>query len=339
MLSDLLKSIERLEPAAFTIIMATGAFALATGDLSRIFPVMLKPAQILNVLNFILFGLLLVFALCTWPFHDKEFREDLLNPQSAAFYAALAIAFLVLGAQGLRFGLPDWLSVSLWATGCLLTLGVSFAINYHFFTRATPALNLFTPVFFIPVGGLVVIPVAGVNIMNLAAGFLYDLLLMVNSMALGGGLLLYTGLFSLLLHRHYTTESLPHRLAPTVWIHLAPIGWGGVSFVALAEHFGKLESFSRMFAVLLWGACCWWLIMCLILTCRAAFSGQMKFSLAYWAFIFPLGAIAILSFRLGQSWWAAFYFAWGLMAGVWLIAAWNTLKSFAVWLTRACRRS
>ncbi|MBD5607453.1 MAG: hypothetical protein HDQ93_01200 [Desulfovibrio sp.] len=331
---DFLKSIERLEPAAFTIIMATGAFALATKDLSSIFPSMLALARGLNILNFSLFCFLLLFALFSWPFHSKEFRDDLLTPQNAAFYAALAIAFLVLGAQGLRFEMGYWFSLGLWATGCLLTLAVSFAINLHFFVRAAPALNLFTPVFFIPVGGLTIIPVAGAIIMTQSSGLFYDILLMINLMALGGGLLLYVGLFSLLLHRHYTTESLPHRLAPTLWIHLAPIGWGGVSFVGLAESLGKMDAFARMVGGLFWGACCWWMVMCLILTCRAAYSGEMKFSLAYWAFIFPLGAIAVLSFRMGQHMWPAFYFAWALMACLWCVAAYGALKSSFLWIKR-----
>lgn len=329
---------ERLEPAAFTIVMATGAFALATLDISRFYPLLAFPARALNLLNFIIFVLLIFFALCTWPFHSKEFREDLLSPAGAAFYAAFAIAFLVLGAQALRFGFGYWTGFALWAVGCVSTLAVSFAINFLFFARPAANLNLFTPVFFIPIGGLTVIPVGGVVLLRQSAGALRDALLMTNSLALGGGLLLYLGLFSLLLHRHYVGESLPHRLAPTLWIHMAPIGWGGVSLVGLADYLGKLNSAAQILAYLLWGACAWWFVMCFLLTIRAIRSGEMSFSLAWWAFIFPLGALVVLSNRLGASFRPAFYTLWLLMAAVWCVAALKTLFSFFRYLRHCSQK-
>ena len=174
-----------------------------------------------------------------------------------------------------------------------------------------------------------IIPVAGIVILNLSTGIFHDCLIMINAFALGSGFLLYIGLFSLMLQRHYLIAHLPHILAPTIWIHLAPIGWGGVSLVSLAQHFGGLRNFSALIGGLLWGGCIWWFIMCIILTLKATCSHQMKFSLAYWAFIFPLCAITILSFRLGGPFMPAFYCLWCLTLIFWMIAACKTLKSFA----------
>lgn len=333
---ELLKSLERLEPASFTIIMATGAFSIATKDLASFFPVFTPIAMGINILNFGIFIFLLIFAASTWPFHGSDFRHDLDLPQQSAFYAAIGISFLVLGAQALRFDLGFWLALSLWSVGCFLTIGISFALNYHFFVRSTPELRLFTPVFFIPVGGLMVLPVAGVQLMSQLGGLSRDILLMINSLSLGSGFLLYIGLFSLLLQRHYLMEHLPARLAPTIWIHLAPVGWGGVSFVSFAQHMGVPGNIAGVFGALLWGGCIWWLVMCILLTISALISRQMQFSLAYWAFIFPLCAITVLSYRLGGTFLAAFYFLWGLTALIWTIAAYKTAKSFVCFILRHC---
>lgn len=334
MKSDILKSIARVEPAAFTIVMATGALAIITRELSTQLGWLEPVAMFLNALNFIIFGCIACVALFTWPFHWEEVRHDLELPQKTAFYGAVGISFLVLSAQALQFHLGFGLAFALWILGCFLTLAISFAINFHFFIHAMPAIQLFTPVFFIPVGGLVVIPVAGIPLMGQVTGWIYDLLSMINALALGGGLLLYVGLFSLLLQRHYVAEHMPRHLTPTIWIHLAPIGWGGVSFVNYAQHLNAFTGLARLLGYMLWGGCCWWLFMCIILTLNAAASGQMKFSLAYWAFIFPLGAIAVLSHKLGPAFAFAYYFTWALMAALWCIAAFHTGKSLLAYLGR-----
>lgn len=332
-----LKSLERLEPASFTIVMATGSFAIVCLDMSAFLSWLAPIAIFLNILNFAIFIFLVTFALVTWPFHKPEFRDDLNFPQKSAFYAAIGIALLVLSAQALRFNLGFAAAIVLWSLGCLFTLGITFALNFRFFVYSTPELKLFTPVFFIPTGGLVVIPVAGVALMTQLTGFPHDLLLMINALSLGGGLLLYLGIFSLILQRHYLAEHLPHKLVPTVWIHLAPIGWGGVSFANLADALGNLDGLGLMLSALLWGGCCWWLIMCVLLTLRAMSSGEMKFSLAYWAFIFPLGSITVLSFKLGRSFMPAFYVCWALMAFFWLVAFAQTFKNFTRAAARHCR--
>lgn len=331
---ELLKSIERLEPAAFTIIMATGAMAIVLKDLCGVLPFLETTAEFLNWANFLLFFFLLIFACSTWPFHGGEFHEDLDFPQRTAFYSAIGISFLVLAAQCLKFSMGFQAALYLWLIGCCLTMGINFAINYHFFVQTTPAMKLFTPVFFIPVGGLMVIPVAGCAIMGQTEGQLHSILLLLNALALGSGTLHYLGLFCLLLQRHYFLEHLPHNLAPTIWIHLAPIGWGGVSMLNYAEQLQIPEETARLLGSMFWGGCCWWLVMCILLTLRAVFSGQMKFSLAYWAFIFPLGSITVLSHKLGASYEIFFYFCASLMAFIWCVAAFHTLRSFAIYIMK-----
>lgn len=331
---DLLKSIERLEPASFTIVMGTGALAIVTKDLSGSLTWLAAPAYYLNLCNFLIFSFLLLFAFVTWPFHGSEFHEDLDFPHRTAFYSAIGISFLVLAAQSLKFNFPISLALALWLIGAILTLGIHFAINYHFFVKAIPELKLFTPVFFIPVGGLMVIPVAGCAFMQVTGGFLQNFITLINTLALGGGLLIYMGIFCMLLQRHYLREHLPDNLAPTVWIHLAPIGWGGVSIVSFAEQINDFGSVSLFAGRLLWGGCAWWLIMCILLTMRSALSGHMKFTLAYWAFIFPLGSLAVLSYKLGGAYQTAFYFCWGLMSAIWCVAAAFTSKSFLIYILK-----
>ncbi len=56
-----------LAPAAFTMVMGTGALAMATLEMSQIFPPLYWFAQFLNILNYALFFLLALWAALSWP--------------------------------------------------------------------------------------------------------------------------------------------------------------------------------------------------------------------------------------------------------------------------------
>lgn len=315
-----------LAPASFTIVMGTGAFAISTLNMAKDYAFLHLPACCLNVLNFLLFCFLVWRAARTWPRSADFMRADFDSPHQSAFYAAIGISLLVLGTQAMEFEMGREAALILWSLGCFLTFMTNFTLFLRFFLCPALRLEHFTPVFFIPVGGLAVIPVGGAAFMGCAHGTARDILLLVNALAAGAGLLLYFGLFSLLLQRHFLSYPLEDRLAPTVWIHMAPIGWSGVGVLALGQAVCAPNGLdmARLFACLLWGGAAWWLIMAGLLTLRAVLRRGMFFTFAWWAFIFPLGAITVLSFRLGGAFTAVFHVLWFLMAFLWLLCAART---------------
>ena len=323
-------------PGWFASVMGTGALALTTLFLSRTWPWLALPARILNGLNFVLFAALLIPWLLRWLRYRQAALAALNNPAASPFYPTIAIGMLVLAAQAFHFRMGAPLALGVWWIAVILTFGFNFIILYKVFMHESVSMDDVTAAHFIPAVGLVVIPVAGVPLLGHMQGTLRELALLVNAAGLGAAVLLYIGLFCLLFYRHYMHPPIPGKLVPTIWIHLAPLGWMPVDVMALADYLalpGALET-AKVLALLVWGAGLWWTLMALLLTLSARRKGQLPFSLAWWSFIFPIGAMVTLSFQVAARLDFALASAcgtglWLLMAFFWCAALGGTLKRVA----------
>lgn len=316
-----------LAPASFTMVMGTGVVSLATlemaGDVSWLY----WPAQILNFFNYLLFAVLTAWAILSWPKNTPVLRANFEHPDTCALYSASGIAMLVLGSQALRFELGETLAIAVWSAGALITFIFNFGILYRFFMHPGVELAHITPAVFVPVASMVVMPAAGAPICSHLAGLGRELALLACILSLGGGLILYGGLFSILLQRHLLIRPMPDELAPTMWIHLAPIGWSGVSIISLSQFLlpPSCAGAAQLLALLLFGGAFWWFIMAAIICASAIKRKTLVFSLSWWSFIFPVGAITILSGKLDfQAVNLLFPFFWILLCALWLVCVFKT---------------
>lgn len=317
-----------LAPVAFTIVMGTGALSIATLEMARAVPFLYWCALSVTILNYVLFCLLAAWAFMSWPQNCRTLVEHFDQPDTCALYSAAGIALLVLGAQALRFGFGEFMAIGIWSMGAILTFFLNYGILLRFFLHPGVEMAHITPVFFVPVAGLVVIPVAGAPICGLLDGFAKDLVSMFCLFALGGGLALYMGIFGMMLQRHIMFRPLPDNLAPTLWIHLAPIGWAAVSLLALGKNVFPQSYFAavQVIALLLFGAAIWWLVMAAIICLRALFQHNLPFHLGWWSFIFPIGSVTILSGNLDFGPARIFFpWLWTLLAALWIFCAVKTV--------------
>lgn len=227
----------------------------------------------------------------------------------------------------------ETLAIWLWAAGAIITLFLNFAILLRFFLHPGLEIDHMTPIFFIPVAGLVVVPVAGAQICSMLNPLAADIAIIICVLSLGGGFVLYLGLLCIMLQRHLLAAPLPDQLSPTFWIHMAPIGWGSVSLTRFAQHVAGSDfgAAAQLGALLLFGGALWWLIMAALICCVAMARHKMTFNLAWWSFVFPTGSLAILSKSLDLP--AAsgmFPFLYLLLAGLWTACAFNTLFQGAI---------
>lgn len=294
--------IRTFAPGWFASIMGTGMLAILFLALSTEYPALKYVANIFYFLNLALFAVLFSAWLLRWFLYPSEAWATMKHPIQGNFYATPPIALLVLAAQGLAFGGNLFLVQLAWWAGVLLTYLFSFAILYPIFTGESVQPEHITPAQFMPAVGLVVIPVAGGPLLAHMTDTIKEVALLLNMFGLGAGSLLYIGLFSLMIHRNYLHKPTTGILTPTLWIQVSPICIIPVSLMNLLPHLnlssGTEAGTSKIFALLCLGAALWWLLMCIIITTTAWCKKQLPFALTWWAFIFPLGALANLCLRL-----------------------------------------
>lgn len=324
----LTRSLPCLHPASFAIVMGTGTLACVTLEQAAIFPSLFWVGATFCWLDYFIFLALAPYAFISWSRRGAELASHLEHPADMAFFATIGIGLLVLANQTLQYGLSYYAAFGFWLCGAIVTLVLNLAIFLRSFLKK---LNLddIAPALFIPVVGLLVVPVAGCSLAKSLGGIWAGLVPLVSASCLGAGIMLYVGLFGAMLERHLLLVPLPDHLAPTLWIHLAPLGWGSLGILALGSHIASAETVKTLefFGLLAWGASSWWVAMALILTIRAIYRKGMYFNMAWWSFIFPLGSFALLSKRLHFVWSAEISFCvWLLMLFIWLLAAYKTAR-------------
>jgi len=316
--------------------MGTGAFALATLHFSHQWPMLAGLAWALHWFNLVLFTLISVPWLLRWVMAWQSVANTFKHPVAANFYPSYAIALLVLAGQLRAFGSHEALALIAWWVGVALMFSLTLAVLLSIFQGEHVNLDHITPGIFIPPVGLVVIPVAGGPLLAAQPDALRDLALTINGIGLGAGIFMYTALLALAFHRFYVHKRLPPMMAPTFWINLAPVGVIVVSMLNLvaATPFAGDKGAYLMAVFLLWGFGAFWLVLAMLFTWSVRKVTPLPFSLAWWAFTFPLGAFTLGSQRLndvtGLTTPLAFgWLAWALLAAIWTLTLIKTIGGVA----------
>ena len=120
------------------------------------------------------------------------------------------------------------------------------------------------------------------------------------------GLVFWLPLMTIVLYRLFFHEPLPARLAPTLFILIAPPAVGFQSYVTLT---GGVDAFARV----LYSAA---LFLTLLLASNALRFFRLPFFISAWAYSFPLAAMTIATFEMAVRGGSAFHanLGWVLLA-------------------------
>ena len=166
------------------------------------------------------------------------------------------------------------ISAYFWYPGTIL----HFYLTMHtiaFWINNNQELAHSNPAWFIPIVGNVLVPVAGVGFANLGILIFF----------FSTGMFFWMILFAILLNRIIFHHQMAQKFMPTMFILIAP---PAVGFIAYFKMYGEIDHFAYFLFNL-----------ALFFTILVAFMYKnfvkIKFFISWWAFVFPLAAMAIAS--------------------------------------------
>ncbi len=228
--------------------------------------------SILMYITTAIFFIVTVVYIIKYFTYKTAVKKEFNHPIRINFFAAISISMLMLAIIYKEFN--PTISAAFWYPGVAL----HFYLTMHtiaYWINSNQELGHSNPAWFIPIVGNVLVPVAGV-------GFASSGILMY---FFSVGMFFWAILFAIILNRIIFHHQLAVKFMPTMFILIAP---PAVGFIAYFKMFGVIDTF----AIFLFN-------IALFFTFLVAFMYKnfmkIKFFISWWAFVFPVAAMAIAS--------------------------------------------
>jgi tellurite resistance protein len=226
--------------------------------------------EVLMVLTTLLFGLVSLIYIAKYVKYAAVVQKEFSHPVRINFFAAISISMAMLAIIYKEHS--AFIAALFWYPGAVL----HFYLTMHtisFWINNNQELDHSNPAWFIPIVGNVLIPVAGVGFAS-SGVLLYFF---------STGIFFWVILFAILLNRIIFHHQMANKFMPTMFILIAPPAVGFIAYVKIYE---VVDTFAMMLFNL-----------ALFFTFLIAFMYKnfikIKFFISWWAFVFPLAAMAI----------------------------------------------
>ncbi|MBX9880167.1 MAG: tellurite resistance/C4-dicarboxylate transporter family protein [Candidatus Obscuribacterales bacterium] len=296
--------IEKLHPAYFALVMATGIVSVACQFLA-----MRAIAISMFVLNLVLFAILCLLTALRLFCYTKSFVFDLTDHNRCVGFFSIVAAICVLGSQFVVLFHDYPTAIIFWFLGTFFWLSLTYAI----FTILTVKENKPSLAEGINGGWLlaVVATQAVSNLGGLVASslkpFEQEILFFTLAMWLCGGML-YIWMISLIFYRYTFFKFLPSDLAPPYWINMGAVAITTLAGTRLITNADKspllsgLMPFLEGFTLFFWATATWWIPMLITLAVWRHIGKRfpLTYDPLYWGLVFPLGMYTAATFQLAQ---------------------------------------
>lgn len=278
----------------FAVVMGVAGLSLAWQRAAALLGAPAAVGQGLFWLSVALYAVVLAAYAAKAVRFSQAVRSELHHPVRLAFVPTSTIALLLLATAGQE--IVPGPARAMWWIGAFGQLALTLYVVSAWISRSTFGTQHVNPAWFIPVVGLMVVPLAGVRFGPL------DLV----SFFFSVGMLFWLGMLPMVLSRLFVHEHpLPHQLLPTLAVLIAPPAVGLLSWLKL--HGGELDIPARMlFDVAVFFA--------LLFVAQAGRLRRIPFFLSWWAYSFPLAALGVATTVMATQVGGA-----GLVAGAWTL--------------------
>jgi tellurite resistance protein len=263
----------------FAMVMGLTGLAIAWHKAQAAFALPVDLATPILTLAGGLFCVLLGLYLTKLVRYRAAVLAELGHPVHINFFPTISISLLLLAVGTL----PYWPGAAgaLWVLGCSLHLLLTLYIMGVWIHHEHFEVHHINPAWFIPVVGNVLVPIAGVPLgFSEIPWFFFSI-----------GILFWLILFTIIIYRMLFHHPLAERLMPTLFILIAPPAVGFLAYLQLA---GGLDAFGR---VLYYSG----LFLTLLLATQIGRFLRISFYLSWWAYSFPLAAIAIATLTMYEQ--------------------------------------
>jgi tellurite resistance protein len=254
----------------FAMVMGLAGLAIAWHKAQVAFALSVDLGTPILLLAAGLFCVLLTLYLIKLVRWREAVAAELAHPIHLNFFPTIPISLLLLAVGSLHHS-PGIAGV-LWVVGTTLNLLVTLYVMGVWIHHEHFEIHHINPAWFIPVVGNALVPIAGVRLGFAELSWFFFSI----------GMVFWLVLFTIIVYRMLFHHPMPERLMPTFFILIAP---PAVGFIAYLQLTGQLDAFAR---ILLYTG----LFLTLLLATQAARFLRIPFYLSWWAYSFPLAAIA-----------------------------------------------
>ncbi len=319
--------LERLNPAWFGCVMATGIVSIAA-ELEGV-PVV---AEVLFWLSVFAYGVLWLALLARVVRHPGAVVEDLGHHLRGMGFFTVVAGTAVLGAASLLVATRPGAAKVLWVLALVLWVVVVYTVP------VAQTLREPKPEVQSGITGtwlLWVVATQGVSLLGTQvakefgahAGGVVFLALCLWLL----GVMIYVWVMSLILHRLFFAALEPAQLSPTYWITMgaAAISTLAGSLLVLAAPgypvTADLVPFVKGLTVLVWATATWWIPWLVVMGVwrYVVRRDSIAFEPGLWGMVFPIGMYATATFKLAEV------LDYPLLADVPAVAVWIALGAWA----------
>ncbi len=211
--------------------------------------------------------------------HRESVKNEFNNPIIMNFFGTISVSMALFGSV-VSPSLPS-LAFVLWSIGVFMHFALVIYVLGQWLFHRKMNIEQVTPACFIPVVGLVIVPIYGAELGFMELSWLFW----------GIGLSLWIILQGFVFYRLMFVSQLPPHLMPTLFILLAPPSVIFVDYIHLTG--AGIDVFSNVmysFAVI---------IAVILLSQIKQF--RVPFAMSYWAFTFPVIAFSMATMILGKT--------------------------------------